>query len=108
MELDQNPEKANTHERILHSLLDYLESIRLDLIRQEELSNHLEPEKSNMLKFEGKVSRAPKRQRIRLRMPMPAIHKEEENQRQHKLSTSGTGTSRKLETSSRSTSQRKG
>ena len=56
-----------------------------------------------MLKFEGKVSRALKRQRIRLQLPMPALPKEEENQRQHESSTS-----RKTKTSSRSSSQRKG
>jgi hypothetical protein len=61
-----------------------------------------------MLKFEGKVSRALKRQRIRMQLQMPAIPKEEANQRQYKLSASGTGTSRKTETSSRSSIQRKG
>ena len=94
MELDQNQENANTHERILHSLLDYLKTINLDLIRREALSIHIEPEKSYMLEFEGKVSRALKRQRIRLQLPTPALPKEEKTQIQYEPSTSGTGTSR--------------
>ena len=61
-----------------------------------------------MLEFEGKVSRAQKRQRIRLQLPMPALPKEEKIQKQHEPSTSRTGTSRKRETSCRSKSQPNG
>jgi hypothetical protein len=108
MELGQNPENANVHKWILHSLLDYLKLMHLDLIRREALSIQVEPGKSYMLEFEGKVSRALKRQRIRLQLPMPALPKEEKIQKQHEISTSRTGMSRRRETSCRSNSQKKG
>jgi hypothetical protein len=58
MKLDENPENANAHKRILHRLLDYLKSLHQDLIRREARSIHVEPEKTYMLEFKGKVSRA--------------------------------------------------
>ena len=61
-----------------------------------------------MLKFEGKVSRALKRQRIKLQLPMPALPSEEESQRQNELTNTRTRTSRKTENNSQMEGEKAG
>jgi hypothetical protein len=48
MELNQNQENVDVHEIIFHSMLDYLEKIHHDFIREESLSNNMESEKSSV------------------------------------------------------------
>ena len=61
MELDLNPENVHVHEVLLHQMLKNLETEHNDFVKKESLDINKEPEKSYMLEFEGKVSRALKK-----------------------------------------------
>ena len=50
-------------------MLENLEREHHDFVMKESLDINLKPEKSYMLEFEGKVSRALKKQRVRLQLP---------------------------------------
>ena len=69
MELDLNPENVYVHEVILHQMLENLETEHHNFVMRESLDINREPEKSYMLEFEGKVSRALKKQITRLQLP---------------------------------------
>ena len=66
MELNLNPEFLNVHEVLLHQMLQNLETEHNSFVMEQSLDINKELEKSYMLEFEGKVSRALKKQRIKL------------------------------------------
>ena len=56
MELDLDPDNVPVHEVLLHQMLENLEREHHDFVGKESLDINLEPEKSYMLEFEGKVA----------------------------------------------------
>jgi hypothetical protein len=60
MELDLNPENVHVREVLLHQMLENFETEHPNFVMKESLDIKVEPEKSYMLEFEGKVSRAQK------------------------------------------------
>ena len=97
MELDLAPENVHIHVKILHSMLRYLERIHQDFIKEQSFSTNLEPDKYYMLKIEGKVSRALKRQRIKLQMHTPALPIGKQSQQQYGETNAGTTTVKRTE-----------
>jgi hypothetical protein len=73
MELNLNPEDLHVQEVLLHQMLENLETEHRKFIMKESLDINMEPERSYMLEFEGKVSRALTKQRVRLQLP-PMLH----------------------------------
>jgi hypothetical protein len=63
-----NLENLHIHEILLHQMLENLEIEHHDFIIKESLDINMEPEKSNMSEFEGKVSRALTKQKVRLHL----------------------------------------